>query len=152
MMPKGIYKRKPRQPKQYPADMVARVGRAYKAGFTQAEIAAREGVSQKVVHKLMRNHGIPARVAAKRNQWGDANHMWKGDGASKCALHRRLYSRFGEPCKCAICGTTESKHYDYANLSGQYEDLEDYAPMCRSCHCKYDDKIANITGDRRENA
>jgi len=71
---------------------------------------------------------------------------WKADEAGKQAFHRRLYALHGKPAKCTVCGTTDSNHYDYANLSGRYEDLNDYAAMCRSCHWKYDDKITNITG------
>lgn len=36
------------------------------------------GVSQKVVWRFMKNHGIKARVAAKRNQRGENNSYWKG--------------------------------------------------------------------------
>mgnify|MGYP003143087812 CR=1 FL=1 len=143
-MPRGA------KPKTYSADLVARVREQYAAGKTQTEIADAEGLTQRVIFNLMRRHGIAARVAAKRNQFGENNHMWKGDDASKCAFHRRLYSRFGAPSKCSVCGTTEANHYDYANLSGNYEDLNDYASMCRSCHWKYDDKIQNITNKRRD--
>lgn len=143
-MPKGVYPRKPRQPKQYDAALVERVRKMYAAGATQAEIGAAVGLSQKVIFNVMRCHSIAARVPAKRNQWGEGNHAWKGDGASYAAFHRRLYSRFGKPSKCSVCGTESAEHYDYANLSGRYEDLDDYAPMCRSCHWKYDDKILNI--------
>lgn len=140
------------KPKVYPPSLVLRVSALYAAGRTQTEIAAIVGLTQKVVWNLMRRSGIKARVAAKRNQWAEHNHMWKGDDATKCAFHRRLYSRHGKPSACLVCGTTTANHYDYANLTGRYEDLEDYAPMCRSCHWKFDDKIKNITGDRSENA
>ena len=40
--------------------------------------------------------------------------------------------------------TTEAKHYDYANLTGHYEDIDDYKPMCRSCHWRYDKKHLNF--------
>lgn len=116
----------------------------YIGGKSQQEIASVFGVTQKAVHGAMKRNGIKTRPAVKRNQWGGNNHMWKGDEASKDALHRRLYSRYGKPKICGSCGTTKSKHYDYANLTGKYEDIEDYLPMCRSCHCKYDDKIINI--------
>ena len=99
----------------------------------------------------MRRSGIAARVAAKRNQIGEANHSWKGDDAGKQAFHRRLYARFGKPCACQVCGTKDpAKSYDYANLTGRYEDLEDYTPMCRSCHWRYDKKILNIKHMRRD--
>jgi len=139
-MPRGA------KPKQYHDRFVARVRSLYEAGLTQAEVAAQIGRSQKVVWNCMRRHGISARVAAKRDQWGENNSSWKGDQAGKQAFHRRLYALFGKPSRCTVCGTTDSEHYDYANLSGNYEDINDYAAMCRSCHWKYDDKITNIRG------
>jgi hypothetical protein len=143
-MPRGA------KPKAYDQALVARVRELYAANHTQDEIAAMVGVSQKVIWNLMRRHGIETRVAAKRDQFGPANHMWKGDEATKYAFHRRLYSRYGKPTKCANCGTESAAHYDYANLSGRYEDISDYAPMCRSCHWRYDEKIRNITENRRD--
>jgi predicted Zn-ribbon and HTH transcriptional regulator len=132
------------KPKVYPEKTVIAVRRLYENGATQHEIGAKLGLSQKVVFNVMRRHGIQARVAAKRDQWGKNNHAWKGDDASKQALHRRLYSRHGKPSKCSECGTEDASHYDYANITGHYEDMDDYAPMCRSCHWKFDDKINNI--------
>lgn len=115
-------------------------------GMSQAECADLFGVSQKRIFTAMKHFGIPARVAAKRNQSGPNNDSWKGDDAGKNAFHRRLYSRFGKPVKCEACGTKDkSRSYDYANLSGRYHDMEDYKAMCRSCHWKYDEKIRNIT-------
>jgi hypothetical protein len=137
-MPRGS------KPKQYDPALVQEVSRLYGEGFTQQEIATRAGLSQKVVWNIMRRHSIAARVAAKRNQWGANNTAWKGDDAGKDAFHRRLYSRFGKPAQCSQCGTTEAQHYDYANLTGRYEDLGDYTPMCRSCHWVYDSKVLNI--------
>jgi hypothetical protein len=134
------------KPKQYPERFVARVRKLYEAGLTQAEVAREIGRSQKVIWNCMRRHGIEARSAAPREQRGEANPNWKGDEAGKQAFHKRLYALFGKPTRCTACGTTESDHYDYANLSGRYEDINDYAAMCRSCHWKYDGKITNIIG------
>lgn len=116
----------------------------YIGGKSQSEIAAYMGASQKVIHNAMKRNGIKTRPAIKRNQWGENNDNWKGDDAGKQAFHRRLYSRYGKPSICGACGTTKSKNYDYASLTGKYNDIEDYLPMCRSCHSKYDDKILNI--------
>lgn len=137
------------KPKRYADDLVQFVRQLYASGRTQTEIAREVGLTQKVIWNLMRRHGIEARVAAKRAQSGESNHMWKGNEAGKQAFHRRLYSRYGKPSKCSVCGTTTAKQYDYANLTGRYEDIEDYAAMCRSCHWKYDEKITNITGKER---
>lgn len=123
--------------------------RLYKSGHSQEEVAKALGTSQKVIFNTLRRARIKARPAIKREQFGNRNHAWKGDRASRYAFHRRLYTRYGKPFKCSVCRTTQAKHYDYASLNGRYEDLTDYAPMCRSCHSKYDKKILNITTKRR---
>ncbi len=113
----------------------------YNAGMSQTEIAKVLGTTQKVIHKHMKNHNIPTRPASKRNQFGTKNHMWKDKSASIKAFHKRVEKRFGKAKDygCSICGKTdEDAWYDWANLSGNYYDINDYAPMCRSCHRKYD--------------
>jgi len=145
IMPRGS------KPKQYPAEMVLKVSELYLSGMTQCEIGERLGVSQKVIWKLMVRHGLKARVAAKRDQSGEKNSSWKGDLAGYHAFHRRLYAARGKPTKCEVCGCDDpQKNYDYANLSGRYQDMEDFMPMCRSCHWKYDEKIFNIKHMRKE--
>ena len=42
------------------------------------------------------------------------------------------------------------KNYDWANLTGHYDDPNDYKRMCRSCHWKYDERIKNIKHMRKE--
>lgn len=143
-MPRGA------KPKIYPAEMVKSVKDFYQSGKTQTEIGQLLGVSQKVIWKLMMRHGIKARVAFKRDQTGEKNSYWKGDKAGYQAMHRRLYARFGKPNKCTMCGTESASHYDYANLSGSYEQIGDYMPMCRSCHWKFDKKVLNIKHMRRD--
>lgn len=54
------------------------VKQMYESGSTQAEIAEALGVSQKVVWRFMKNHGIKARKAAKRNQLRENNSSWQG--------------------------------------------------------------------------
>ena len=117
----------------------------YSAGLSQCEIAERYGTTQKVVWRAMKNFGVKARVAAKRNQRGDNNDSWRGGVAGYTAMHRRVEVASGKPKKCEYCGTTDLKKvYDWANLTGRYEDPQDYRRLCRSCHCKLDKKILNI--------
>jgi hypothetical protein len=140
-MPRGA------RPKEYPAAMVARVSALYADGRTQSEIASELGTTQKVIFNLMRRHGLASRVAAKRDQSGPRNNMWKGDAAGYQALHLRIERRRGRPSACETCGTTDpAKTYDWANLSGRYEDVDDYARMCRSCHWRYDGTVKNLQG------
>jgi hypothetical protein len=122
----------------------------YRAGLTQNEIAERYHTTQKVVWRAMNKFGIKARVAAKRNQTRENNDSWKGDHAGYAAFHKRMESLKGKPQKCEVCGTTDkSKTYDWANLTGRYEDPNDYKRMCRSCHWKHDGKIENIRANPR---
>ena len=122
----------------------------YESGMTQTEIAAALGTTQKIIWRHMKNHGIKARVAKKRDQTGPRNLMWKGEYASYSAFHLRVYMAKGKASDygCSVCGKTnkDGTSYDWANLTGRYDDIEDYAPMCRSCHRKYD------KGRRRKNA
>ena len=114
-------------------------------GLSQCECAEKFGVSQKRIFTAMKHYAIPARGAAKRDQRGENNNNWRGADAGKSAFHRRLYAKFGKPKECLVCGTTDtSRSYDYANLTGNYHDPDDYKAMCRSCHWKYDKKIHNI--------
>jgi DNA-binding XRE family transcriptional regulator len=59
--------------------------------------------------------------------------------ASYYAAHERVVKRRGRPKKCEICGTVDqSKIYQWANLTGHYDDPEDYKRMCQSCHASFD--------------
>jgi hypothetical protein len=120
------------------------VERLYNSGATQSEIGKFLGVSQKVVWGFMKRNGIKSRVAAKRNQSGDKNSSWKGDDACYSAFHLRVQSARGKPACCEHCGTTVAENYDWANLTGNYQDVSDYIRLCRSCHWKMDGTINNI--------
>ena len=116
----------------------------YESGKTQAEIAEHFGTTQKAIHGLFRRNGYKCRKAFKRDQWGDSNHAWKGDEAGYQALHLRVENRRGKASEhiCARCA--ERIADDWANLSGNYVDPNDYAPMCRTCHRAYDEARRSI--------
>ena len=133
------------KPKIYPAELVARVTYLYRAGMTQEEVGKELGLSQKVIWKLMVRHGISARAAAKRDQWGPMNHLWKGSQAKYAALHLRVQSIRGTPCKCEDCGIEgESSLFQWASLTKTYDDVNDYKRLCRSCHSKMDRTVRNL--------
>lgn len=126
------------KPKQYDPTLVDLVRRLYESGHTQDEIAKWTGQTQKVIWNLMRRHGIAARVAAKRDQRGERNHAWKGDDALYQAMHLRVESERGKPSECAACGTTIAKRFEWANLTGHYDDTHDYVRLCVPCHRRFD--------------
>jgi hypothetical protein len=145
-MPRGIYLRpvgyRPR--KTDSPELVERVKLLYSAGKTQDEIATVLGRSRKFVQGVFRRNGMKARVAAKRDQRGPRNSSWKGDRAGYQALHLRVYQAKGRPTACSVCGTTTARAFDWANLTGNYQDITDYAAMCRSCHWRYDGTVQNL--------
>jgi hypothetical protein len=110
----------------------------YEAGHTQDEIADRLDVSQYKVSYFMKHNGIATRVAAKRNQTGDRNHVWSGDQPSYLAAHKRVYRARGKACKCEHCGASDDQMYHWANVSGNYADINDFIQLCVSCHRKFD--------------
>jgi AraC-like DNA-binding protein len=74
-----------------------------------------------------------------KDRWGEKNPNWKGNDAGYEAMHTRLHRRRGKASECSVCGTRDRRHkYDWANLSGRYDDPDDYAQMCRKCHIAFD--------------
>ena len=75
----------------------------------------------------------------KGKQIKENNPNWKGDDATDITtFHKRVEKKFGKPRKCECCGNTKAKQYDWANMTGKYEDIEDYKRLCKSCHIRYD--------------
>ena len=94
----------------------------------------------------MRDLKIKTRVPKNSKQTGSDNPNWKGDKAGYSALHYRVCKARGKPKKCEVCKTTKkNKRYQWANLTGNYSDVNDYKRMCQSCHGKHDKIIKNIT-------
>lgn len=119
--------------------------------LSQEEVGKVYGASQKMVYAWFKKLGIKSRVPKKRDQRGSNNTSWKGDKATYAAFHYRVESARGKPHYCSACGTMEKKRYEWANLTGQYHNIMDYARMCVSCHRKYDKKRRDETGQNTVN-
>jgi hypothetical protein len=52
-------------------------------------------------------------------------------------FHARVKARRGKADHC-INGCVNAKRYEWANLTGHYEDIGDYEMMCSKCHNRYD--------------
>lgn len=123
--------------------------KAYVSGGSQEDVSRSFRVSRKVIANVLKRNGIKCRAKVKRNQWGSNNARWRGCDASLVSKHKRLYRLLGQPSRCDECGTTDtSLTYDWANLTGNYDDASDFKRMCRSCHWKYDKKHLNLNGKR----
>ncbi len=116
----------------------------YGSGMSLVEVAAEVGASYQGLRHFMIRCGIPRRVAAKRDQIGAKNATWKGESIGYKGAHNRVSAARGKPRLCEDCGTTTAPRYDWANLTGKYHDPQDYARLCRPCHCKRDGLIKNL--------
>lgn len=135
-------------PREYPAEVVAEVRRLYEIGMTRGEVQGVIGSGVKV-ETVMRRYGIVARPAIPRDQTGPRNACWKGDAASYQALHLRVEATRGKPRHCEKCGKSDpNARYEWANLTGNYAGLTDYARMCVFCHRRYDADRRARTGAR----
>ena|SRR3990167_2545156 len=77
------------------------------------------------------------------NHWG-----WKGDAASYYAMHLWIRKQLGNPGECVYCGERNKKNkagkptIQWANIDHAYSrDVEDYIPLCYSCHVRYDNNL-----------
>lgn len=114
----------------------AEIARLYADGSSQRELARTLGVARSSVQRLMRRHAMTARPASP---CGAANSEWKGDEAGYFALHQRVSFQRGRPSRCERCGLDEAARvYHWANLTGNYADVNDYERMCVPCHRRYD--------------
>jgi hypothetical protein len=152
-MPRGVYSRQfysqqaARERNNDPI-LIERVRSLYQSGMTQAGIANELGLTQSIILRLMRDHQIPTRLAGKRTPLlGADNPRWTGSEASYDALHHRVAFHRGHPKKCEVCGTTDiNLVYDWACMTGHYEDPDDYKRLCRACHRGYDVKRRKSQG------
>jgi hypothetical protein len=69
-------------------------------------------------------------------QKGANNSMVTGKPNEYLGLHLRLNAERGKADHC-VWGC-ESARYEWANLTDDYEDFDDYAQMCKECHQRYD--------------
>lgn len=135
-----------RQPRAYPQHIVELATSLYLDGMTVREVQDRLPCGYKA-QRILERHLPERRKPAKRDQHGPANHMWKGSDAGYQALHLRVQAARGTPSLCEECGTTEGR-FEWANLTGKYEDINDFARMCVACHRNYDAQRRAITGRR----
>lgn len=133
--------------REYPEATVDKVLSLYESGMTVAEVqAAVPGVK---VQLVLQRFGAEMRPAIARSpKRGPDNPSWKGENASYTAFHLRVEKARGKPSKCEHCGTEKAGRYEWANLTGNYHDINDYVRMCVACHRRYDAVRRKITGRR----
>src|SRR3990167_8294397 len=111
-------------------------GKKYWLGKKHTDIT-KEKIS--LAHKKLKKPwaGRYIRTEALRNKL--AKLSFKGDDVGYHAFHYRVYKANGQPKRCDADNCTGiSKNFEWANLTGKYNDIHDYKRMCHSCHAKYD--------------
>lgn len=137
-----------RPERSYDADLVERVRSLYEGGMTWAEVQAEIGPGVKV-SVIMQRYGITSRPAAPRNNRGEKHPGWLGEKATYTAFHLRVQKARGRPTKCERCGEDDpAARYEWANLTGEYSNIEDYERMCVHCHRRFDADRRSRTGAR----
>lgn len=107
--------------------------------MTQREIAASLGFTRIIVSRIMRQHDIPSRAARPRDYHGSNNPRWRTENLRYDTLHVRVQAARGKPAMCTRCGLDDpDRRYEWANLTGDYENVQDYARMCVPCHRRFD--------------
>lgn len=135
-----------KKPRDYPPEVVHIICGMYQAGMTVAEIrkCAPRGYR---VQTILERYLAERRPAARREQTGDRNHMWKGSEARYQALHLRVQKARGKPSLCAACDRSDSEvRYEWANLTGRYDELNDYVRLCVPCHRRTDQRMRYLIG------
>lgn len=88
----------------------------------------------KKLHYSVWNKGI-----VRTDISGENHPNWKGDNVGYQGVHQWVRKMMGAPRICIHCHTTQSKSYDWANVSGEYRrELSDWIRLCRKCHNRYD--------------
>ncbi len=95
-----------------------------------------------------KSKGFCSRACAKI---GDLNPTWKENSVYKTETqativkwHKAVYAARGKPSYCTHCGVSEEgRMYHWANLTGNYEDTNDFIRLCVPCHTKFDRSKGN---------
>lgn len=87
------------------------------------------------VLKMMQTRASAVFCSKRCSKLGDKNPQWT-QTPKYITQHQRVYVARGVAISC-VWGC-ESDNYHWANLTGDYDDIWDFAAMCASCHGRYD--------------
>jgi hypothetical protein len=83
--------------------------------------------------------GFCSRACAAAARTGENHPRWVGLEGGYKTKHDRVKAVRGKAGHCSKCGLADPAiTYHWANLTGDYDDIWDFAPMCPACHGAYD--------------
>jgi hypothetical protein len=109
------------EPKSYPASLVAAVRRHYAEGLSQAAIALAVGLTQKIVWRLMKNHGLGTRSGNRRHgRVGSGNgspeyQTWLGM-RKRCAASSHISYQYYGARGITVCDRWQTFENFYADM------------------------------------
>ena len=119
--------------------------------FSEAdiELLAREykkyadaGKLDELASKMNRTKQFICRQAGKlglTDQCRKRPYIVKDNADIYLRQHKKVRDYRGSPKHCEVCETNSPhKWYEWANLTGDYDNPSDYKRMCRKCHRRYD--------------
>ena len=92
-------------------------------------------------HAIRRSNTFCSYRCSKLGALNPSKQKAAGHGltASEYAtVHSKVRRTRGSAHGCAHCGTTEDRMYHWANISGNYHDVQDYVNLCVPCHDTFD--------------
>lgn len=140
--------RRGRPKREYPPEIIELARAMYEdQGMTVAEIRAAFPKGYRV-QTILERHVASRRAAAKRDQTGERNHMWRDDPGYQAA-HLRVASERARASEhaCIDCDERAAEwsydHTDPQELTDQSgrrysADPSHYDPRCISCHRRHD--------------
>lgn len=97
--------------------------------------------------KMMQTRVTARFCSVACSKLGENNPRWNPDSdyhkytrVEMTRFHQAVVKARGRAAEhgCTHCGTTEDRVYHWANVSRNYEDVNDYIPLCVPCHYRYD--------------
>lgn len=127
----------PNKGKKASAELRARLSAAHKGQHSSPATQFQKGL--RPWNKGTKGVCVPWNKGGESPGTTNEKHpLWKGDAVSYDGLHKWVKRKLGSPKECVFCGESEKK-IEWANIDHSYRrDLDDWLPLCRSCHRKYD--------------
>ncbi len=118
------------------------LARRYLAGESILMIAKIANYSPAAISARLRKAGVQMRPIG----------VYRQTEASYSAYHHRVTAARGKPKACEDCGCTDPAcRYEWANLTGNYADPNDYKRLCKPCHVLFDDIARKVSQTKRAN-
>ena len=79
-------------------------------------------------------------IRAREVRWENSERL-EDMSAKRGALHKLVHKTRGRAAllPCAQADNTCTGRMEWANISGEYRDVDDFMPLCKSHHRRYDD-------------